>query len=165
MVVHVIGDASSTTEHLRLFRSLDALSTSEDAAGGDADGDESIVIRSPVKLGGDMCLSAILVVFLEEFLDLSAAGGAGEVEGGSVAVVDHVGVVGRGGHVKVQVQADFVALFWGEAVDVVLGAEEAVLLCRPEEESHGVGDFEFCEGSGDDKVANYAGAVVVDAGT
>lgn len=75
MVVDVIGNARRATEHLRLFLGLDALRAREDAAAGDTDRNERVVVRSSVELGGDVWLLTILVVFLEEFLDLRAASG------------------------------------------------------------------------------------------
>ena len=165
VVVLVVGNAGLAAELLRLFLRLDALGAGEQAAGGDVVLDEGLVVGAAVEGGGhELLVGDLAVVVLEEVLDLGGSRGAGHVEGGSIAVVDHESVVGRRDHVHVEVQADLGLLGRVEALNVEGAAQQAELLRGPEAEADGVLHLVLGERLGDDKVADDATAVVVDAG-
>ena len=96
VVVDIVRDAHLATEELSLGLGLETLGTGEETAGGDAVLDESGVVGSAAELGGNVADAVVVVEVLEVLLDDVGAGGAGEVEGVAVAVVDAVDVVGAG---------------------------------------------------------------------
>lgn len=96
VVVDVVRDARLATEHLDLLLRLEHLRACEEAAGGDAVLDEGGVVGAAAELGGDVAPALGLVVLLEVGLDDVGACGAGDVEGGAVAVVDSKLVVRAG---------------------------------------------------------------------
>lgn len=77
-------------------------------------------------------------IILEELLDWAGTWRAGDVEGGSVAVVDGVDEVGGGDHIEVEVDGDFLELFWSSGCDVAGGAHKADFFSGPEAEADGV---------------------------
>ena len=164
VVVGVQSHAGLAAKQLGLFLGLDRLRAGEEASRGDAVENKGLVVGAAVELGRHERLADRRVVVLEEPLDLRRAGRPRQVEGRAVAVIDHQGVVGGGDHVEVEIQADLGLLGGIEAVDVVVAAQQAELLRRPEAEAHRVLDREAGQRLGDDEVADDAGAVVVDAG-
>ena len=165
VVAGVVGLTGGAAEDRGLLGGLDALGAGEQAAGGDADGDERAVVGAAAELRRRRGQVLAVEVVDEQLLDLRRPGRAGGVGVGAVAVVDEADVVRRADHVEVQVRHDLRQGRVAEAVDVVLGAEQAGLLGAPEREAdllarldaglgHLLGDLEDRRG---------AGAVVVDA--
>ena len=89
--------------------------------------------------------------------------GARDVEGGAVAVVDAVDVVGRCDHVKVEVQPNFVELGGSEGGDVEGGAQQAEFLRGDPDEADRVINAKFGEFERDLEETDGAGPVVIDA--
>ena len=58
----------------------------------------------------------------EEVLDFRGACRPGHVEGGAVAIVDCINVIGRGDHVEIEVGADVGELAGGERLEIICGA-------------------------------------------
>lgn len=100
VVVDVVRDARLTTEQLNLLLGLEDLGASEEAAGGNAVLNEGSIVGAAAELGGDVAPALGLVKLLKVGLNDVGAGGAGDVEGGAVAVVDAELVVGAGNLLK-----------------------------------------------------------------
>lgn len=96
VVVDVVRDARLTAEHLDLLLCLEDFRAREETAGGNAVLDEGGVVGPAAELRGDVAPALRLVVLLEVGLNDVGARGAGDVEGGAVAIVDAELVVGAG---------------------------------------------------------------------
>lgn len=96
VVVDVVGDAGFPAKQLGLVGRLEDLGAREEPTGGDAVLDEGGVVGAAAERGGDKGLAVGAVVGFKLLFDGGGAGGAGEVEGAAVAVVDAVDVIGTG---------------------------------------------------------------------
>lgn len=96
VVVDVVGDTRLAAEEDGLLGRLDLLGAGEETARGDAVLDEGGVVGAAGELGRDGGLAGGAEEVLELLLDGLGAGGAGEVEGAAITVVDAVDVVGAG---------------------------------------------------------------------
>ena len=163
VVVHIVRDAGSTTEHLKLLLRLDALSATCNATSRNTSLKEGPVVRSAVELDLGVVEAQVVEVGSELVLRLRGTGRAGGVVSTAIAVVDLDGVVGAGHHVEVEEQADLVLLRLRELLNVVLCAQQAGLLAGPPGEADGVVDGELAELDGDLEEGDGARAVVVDS--
>ena len=164
VVVDIVSDTSLTAKELGILLALDFFGTGEETTTGDADVEEGTVVRATAEFSGGAGQTITLIVLLEEGFDLGGSGGSSEVEGRAVTVVDHVGVVGGGDHIEVEVHADLGQFLVAEAGDVELTSQETVFLGGPEGESNGVVDVEVGERLGDNKVADDTRSIIVDTG-
>ncbi len=146
VVVGVVQRADRAAEHRGLLLRLRAVGARVEAAAGHAVVEEGPIVAAAVELGGDEGDVLRLVVVLEQLLGLGGAGGAGQVEGVPVAVVDPEDVVRRGDHVEVEIQPDLLELGSRRDVRVVLRPEQPLLLGRPPGESDLVLDPKFGKG-------------------
>lgn len=96
MVVDIVGNTSFTAEELGFLLRLELLGAGEETTGGDAVFDEGGVVGAAAEFGGYVGGAFGLVELLEVGFEDVGAGGAGEVEGVAVAIVDAVDVVGAG---------------------------------------------------------------------
>lgn len=100
VVVDVVRDTRLTAEQLNLLLRLEDLGASEETARGNAVLNEGGVVGAAAELGGDVAPALRLIELLKVGLDDVGAGGAGDVEGGAVAVVDAELIVGTGNLLK-----------------------------------------------------------------
>ena len=150
VVIAVIRHARLAAKQRLLFRRLNALGAREEPARGDAHVQEGSVIGAAAEFIGHIFEPGVVgEIILEELLRLRGAGGAREAEGGAVAVVDAVFVVGRGDHVEVEFQPDLGPFGVREGGDVECGAEEAEFFGGDPDEADGVVDAVFGELDGD----------------
>lgn len=96
VVVDVVGDADLAAEQRGLLLRLGHLGAREEAARRDAVLDEGRVVGAAREFRGDRRAALGLVEVFKVLLDDVRAGGAGQVEGVAVAVVDAEDVVGAG---------------------------------------------------------------------
>lgn len=166
VIVDVVRDTSLTAEELLLGLGLGDLSTGEETAGGDAVLDEAGVVGAARELGGDRGGALGLVEVLKVLLDDVGSGGAGEVVGGSITIVDAEDVVGGGDHVEVEVGTDLgqLGLRAVDRLDVEVGAEETEFLSAEEGKADGVLDAEVAEVLGNVQNTNGTGTVIVNTG-
>ncbi|KAI3476740.1 hypothetical protein L1887_61704 [Cichorium endivia] len=166
VVVGVVCDARLAAKQLGLLLGLETLGTSVETASSDASVQERTVVAAAIEGSLDQRLFGdVLEKVKEHRLGLRRSGRAGGVEGAAIAVVHAQHIVGRGDHVKVEVDADLVLLLLRELADVVLGAQQAVLLGRPPGKADRVVDAVLGQILGDGEQRNRTGSVVVDSGT
>jgi hypothetical protein len=96
VVVDVEGDTGLATKQLGLLLCLGHLGACKETARRDAVLNKGGVVGAAAELGGDRRNALLLEKVLKVLLDDVGAGGARQVEGATVAVVDGVNVVGGG---------------------------------------------------------------------
>lgn len=106
VVIHVKGHTRFTTEQLRLFFGLDALSAREDSASWDAVRDEGLVVGAAIELGLNGALAETGEVVFEQLLDGITSWWTGEVKRRPVAIIKQKSIIRRRDHIKVQIQPD-----------------------------------------------------------
>lgn len=106
VIIDVVGNTNLATKQRGLSLRLKALCSSKQSTRRDAVLDEAGVVGAAVKLSGYMAQTLGLKELLEVLLNDIGAGGASEVEGTAVAIVDGELGVGAGDHVEVKVCSD-----------------------------------------------------------
>lgn len=96
VVVDIICHARLAAKEDSLLRRLDLLSAGEQTARRDAVLDEAGVVGATAEFGRDRPLTGGAEKVFKLLLDSTGAGGASEVEGTAIAVVDTIDVVGAG---------------------------------------------------------------------
>ncbi|KAG7044243.1 hypothetical protein JMJ77_0012058 [Colletotrichum scovillei] len=127
---------------------LEALCASEKSTRRDAVLDEPGVVRAAVEFRGYVAQALGLKELLKVLLNDIRTGGASEVEGTAVTIIDGELGVGAGDHVEI------------ERLHIEVGAELAVFFRAPKSKSNGVLGGELGKGLGDSENTNGAGAIV-----
>lgn len=162
VVIHIVRHARLAAKQRLLLRRLDALGACEESPSCNPRiCERGIVAPSVERVRHPLQAGVVGEVILEQLFRFGGAWGAGDVEGGAIAVVDAVLVVWGSDHVEVKIEPDLRLFGVGEGGNVEFGAKETEFLGGHPDKADGVIDAVFGELDGDFEQADAARAVIV----